>query len=103
MQPFIAALLGGLLNIAASLAGRVLLSLGFSVLTFSGLSVTLTYLRDQAVNAALGMGPVVSLLAFMKVGTAISIIFSAYAARLALQGLSAGGSVSKLVMRKTGQ
>jgi membrane protein insertase Oxa1/YidC/SpoIIIJ len=39
----------------------------------------------------------VQLLAFMKVGEAISIIFSALLVRLLLNGLSAGGTISKLV------
>ena len=56
MPLFVAALLGGLINIAATLAGRVLISLGFGVISYTGLSVTLTWLKDQAVSALTGLG-----------------------------------------------
>lgn len=98
MPAFVAMLLGGLVQIAGSLAGRVMIALGFGIVQYSGVSVTLTWLRDQALSALTGMpGQLVQLLAFMKVGEAISIIFSALGVRLLLNGLSAGGSISRLV------
>jgi hypothetical protein len=98
MPFFVASLLGGLVNIAGSLAGRVLLALGFAAVTYSGVSVTLTWLRTQVLNAAGGLSAdLLQLLSFLKVGEAISILFSALLVRLTLNGLSAGGSISKLV------
>jgi hypothetical protein len=98
MPAFVAMLLGGLVQIAGSLAGRVLLSLGFGIAQYAGVSVTLTWLKSQALSSLTGMSAqLVQLLAFMKVGEAISIIFSALLVRLLLNGLSAGGTISKLV------
>jgi len=98
MPAFVAALLGGLINIAATLAGRVLVSLGFAAITYTGLSATLDWLKDQAITAMQGLpADVVSMMGYMKVGVAISIIASALATRMLLEGLSAGGSISKLV------
>ena len=100
MPIFIAALLGGLVQVAGSLAGRVLLSLGFAAVSYTGLSASLTFLKAQALTQLGGL-PVnaVSLLAYMKVGESISVITSALVVRMVLNGLSAGGSISKLVKR----
>jgi hypothetical protein len=99
MPLFVAALLGGLVNIAATLAGRVLLSLGFGVVAYSGLSVTFDYLRDQALTRISALDPViVSMLSYMKVGVALNIIISALLVRLTLQGLSSG-VIKRLVMQ----
>jgi hypothetical protein len=91
-------LLGGLINIAGTLAGRVLLSLGFAAVTYSGVSLLLGSLKTQAVSAFSAL-PVntVNLLAFMKVGQVVSIITSALVVRATLNGLKAGGGISKLV------
>jgi hypothetical protein len=97
---FVAALLGGLVNIAGTLAGRVLLALGFASVTYGGLSATLTWLKSQAVSSFQGLpAGVMGMLSAMKVGESLSIIVSALAARMLLEGLSAGGSISKLVKR----
>jgi hypothetical protein len=93
-----AGLLGGLVQIAGTLAGRVLLSLGFSVVTYGGVSVVLGWLKSQAVGSLSGLSlEMVQLIAYLKVGEAISIVFSALVVRLTLNGLSSGGSISKLV------
>jgi len=98
MPPFVAALLGGLINIAATLAGRVLVALGFAAVTYTGLSTTLDWLKAQAVSAMQGLpADVVAMLGYMQVGVAMSIIASALATRLVLEGLSSGGAISKLV------
>lgn len=89
MPAFIAALMGALIQIVGSLVGRVLVALGMSVVTYTGMSITLTWLKSQAVTAALGLpSDVVGMLSIMKVGTSISIIFSAMLARLVVTGLS---------------
>jgi hypothetical protein len=98
MPLFIASLLGGLMNIAATLAGRVLLALGFASITYTGLSLSLDYLKAEALTAINGLpAEVVAMLSNMKVGVALSIVISAITARMVLDGLSAGGAISKLV------
>lgn len=100
MPIFVAALLGGLLNIAASLAGRVLLALGFAAVTYGGISTTLTFLKTNAVAAFSALpANTVNLLAYMKVGQVVSILTSALVVRATLNGLSAGGAISRLVKR----
>jgi len=99
MPVFVAALLGGLINIAATLVGRVLLALGVGVLTFTGFSSTIDYLKGMAVSSLSGLpAEMVSLIAFMGVGEAISIITSAVVVRMTLSGLT-GDTLKKFVFK----
>lgn len=94
-----AGLLGGLISIAGTLAGRVLIGLGISVVTYSGMAASLSWLKSQAVVAILGLPPsVVGMLSALKVGQAISIVFSAILARQVIQGLS-GDALKKWVIK----
>ncbi|WP_343590352.1 DUF2523 domain-containing protein [Paracidovorax wautersii] len=89
MPTFVAAIGGMLLNLAGSLAGQVLLSLGIAVVTYTGTDAALDKLKADALGAMSGMPrELVALLAYMKVGVAMSIIFSAVAVRLSLSGMS---------------
>jgi hypothetical protein len=98
-MPAVLAMLGGvLLNLAASLAGRVLIALGFGAVTYAGVSVTLDWLKARALDAFVGLSAqILGILSMLKIGEAISILFSALLVRLLLNGLSAGGSISRLV------
>lgn len=99
MPAFIAMLLGGLLNVAGSLVGRVLIALGLSVVTFTGLSTTLSWARTNVIGSFSSLPPeVVGMLSAMGVGEFLSIILSALAARLLLQGLT-DGSMKKWVLK----
>lgn len=89
MPVFLAALGGMLLNIAGSLAGQVLISLGISVVTYKGMEMVLDKLVVGALQAFDGLPfELVALLSFMKVGVAINIITSAVAVRLTLSGMT---------------
>lgn len=99
MPAIIAALLGGLISIAGTLAGKVLIGLGLSVATYSGLSLTLDFAKTRVIESIQSLPPeVVGMLSAMGVGQFISIIASALSARLLLQGLT-DGSIKKWVMR----
>lgn len=99
MPALVAVIMGALLQIVGSLVGRVLVALGLSVITYTGMSVTLTWLKSQAVTAALGLPPdVIGMLSVLKVGTCISIVFSAMLARMVVTGLS-GDTFKKWVLR----
>lgn len=99
MPALVAVIMGALIQIVGSLVGRVLVALGLSVITYTGMSVTLTWLKSQAVTAALGLpADVIGMLSVMKVGTSISIIFSAMLARLVVTGLQ-GDTVKKWVLK----
>jgi len=89
MPWIIAVVLQGLLALVGSFAGRALVALGISVVSYTGFSATFGWLKSGALSALNGMGAdYVNLLAYMKVGVAINIIFSALLARMVLKGLS---------------
>lgn len=88
MPAFLAALLGGLINIASTLTGRVLVALGLGVASYTGLAASLGWLKTQAVASLNGL-PVqlVQLISYLGVGQCISIISSAVLVRAAINGL----------------
>ncbi|MFI8616131.1 DUF2523 domain-containing protein [Acidovorax sp. NPDC077693] len=99
MPAFVAMLMGALINIAGTLVGRVLIALGLSVVTFTGLSSTLDWAKNN-VASSFGSMPseVVGMLSMLGVGEFLSIILSAITARMLLQGLT-DGSLKKWVLR----
>ena len=93
-------ILGGLLQIAGSLVGRALLALGFAWLSYKGVNTTIQFAKDMALSGLSGLpATALGLMSMMKVGEAISIVFSALLVRLTLAGLSQGGSIYRLVRR----
>lgn len=91
MPLFIAALIGALVQAAGTLVGKILLSLGIGYATYTGIDASITWARDFAIAklAATG-GTVVQMAGVMQVGTSISIVTSALAARMVLNGLTSG-------------
>lgn len=97
MPLWVAAILGGFIQAAGTLVGRVLVSLGIGYVTFTGVDSGITFARDSLI-ASIGQLPAtaIQVAATMKIGTAVSIITSALLARMVLQGLTSG-SVSRFV------
>lgn len=84
-------LLGGLINIVGTLVGRVLVALGLSVVTYTGMDVALDWLKGMAIDYMDGFPTqMLGMLSLLKVGTCISLVFSAMAARMLVQGLTSG-------------
>ena len=99
MPAFIAMILGGLLTIVGSMVGRVLVSLGIGVVTYTGMSVLLNWLKAMSISYLSAVpGEVLGILGLLKVGVVISIIMSAVAAKLVLSGLTSG-TVKKWVIK----
>lgn len=94
----IVSLLGGLLTVAGSLTGRVLLALGMSYVTYKGFNLGADWLLNS-IKGSFGAMPadILSFLAWMWVDRAISMIFSAYAVALSFKTM--GGNLTKLVTR----
>lgn len=99
MPWLIAVLLQGLLYLTKSFVGRALVALGLSFVTYTGVAASIGWLKTGALSAITGLDPSwVNLLSFMKVGVAISIVFSAMLTRLLITGLSSD-TVKRLVMK----
>lgn len=100
MPILVASILGGLAQVAGSLVGRVLLALGISYVTFKGFGVATDFIKGQVQTSINSMpAEVVSLLGFLWVDKAISLVFSAWSACLALK-LAGADSVTNMIVRK---
>lgn len=100
-MPAFVMMIGGLLvQIAGTLVGQVLLSIGIGFATYTGVSASLEWAKAEFISGftsgSLPAG-VVGLLALLKVGTCVSMLFSALTIRLTLSGLSAGGTLHRMV------
>lgn len=98
MNPFIAALVGGFVQAAGTMVGRVMIALGFSYVTYSGLDVSFGWIKNQ-IAAEFGGLPAQALavLSAARLGSAVAVVMSAIAARMVLAGLVDGAK--KLVVK----
>ena len=98
-MPLVWAFGGLLLQIAASLVGRVLLALGIGYVTYSGFDVGVTWLLTQIKSNISSMGSdTVSFLAWLWVDKAIGLIFSAYSAALVVK-MAGSTKLTKMVTK----
>lgn len=85
------ALVAGLASGAAQIALKVLGSLGFGYLAFTGLDALATQNEAQVVQLLSSLPPLaVQLMSVLKVGTCVKIMFSAMVMRLTIYGLDNG-------------
>jgi len=99
MPIFIAALLGGLAQAAASLVGRVLIALGIGYVTYQGLDFALANIKDLIFANLTGVpAQTLAVMARLNIGEFINIQISAISARLLLNGLTSG-SFTKMVIK----
>ena len=99
MPIFLAALLGGLVQAASSIVGRVQIALGIGYASYTGINALLNLIKSQVVSYLVGApGTVVAIMGLFKIDVAVSIIFSALAARLVLQGLTSD-KVTRMVIK----
>jgi hypothetical protein len=99
MPLFLAALLGGLVQAASSIVGRVLIALGIGYVSYTGINALLGWIKSQVVSYLVGApGTIVAIMGLLKIDVAVSIIFSALAARLVLQGLTSD-KVTRMVIK----
>lgn len=80
---------GALINIASTLIGRVLVGLGLGIATYTGMSASLNWLKASMVSSLLALPPsVVGMLSMMKVGSCVSMLFSAMIVKMTLNGMT---------------
>lgn len=93
-MPWLAAIIGNmLLSIAGSLVAQVLVGLGVGVVTYTGADMAIGWLKTNAITAFQGLpAEIVGMLALMKVGSCVAMVFSAMVMRMTLQGLTSGAS-----------
>lgn len=99
MPIFLAALLGGLVTAAGSIVGRVLIALGISYVTYSGVSVLIDWIKAEIFVRLMGMNStVLGIVGALQVDVAVNILFSAIAARFVVAGI-ASGSITRMVIK----
>jgi len=93
-----AAVVGGLAQAATSLVGRVVLALGISYVSYSGLDVLFSNL-SLSISSNMGAvgGTLGAWMGVLKIYTSINIITSAFATRLALSAVN--GTIKKAVLK----
>lgn len=91
MNPFIAALIGGFIQAAGTMVGRVMIALGFSYVAYSGLDASFGWMRSQ-IGASFGgvSAQALAVLSAARVGSAVAVVISAISARMILSGLVDG-------------
>jgi predicted naringenin-chalcone synthase len=90
--------LAGLALVAGSIAGRVLLALGVSAITYTGSTVALNAMRSTVISSFSGMpADMVNLMAFLWIDKALSVLFSGVAAALVVRGV--GNTIKKAVLK----
>lgn len=91
------ALLGGLLSIAGSMAGRVLVALGIGFVTYKGVGASTDYLINMIKTGMSGMPvEIVDFLAFCWVDKGLAMIFSTWTACAGITGITGGLTKFKL-------
>ena len=99
MPLFIAALVGALIQIAGTLVGKVLVSLGIGLVVYTGVDASISWARDLALSNIQGLpADAVGILSTMKVGVFISMVSSALVVRMTMQGLT-GGAIKRMVQK----
>lgn len=95
---FIPALMGALATVMASLIGRAVLALGIGFVTYKGLNLALEGMQQAAISSVSGIGgDAVSLLGYLWVDKAISVMFSAVTVSLSMRLIA--GSVKKMIFK----
>jgi hypothetical protein len=99
MPLILAWLLGGLVSIAGSLLGRILIGLGVGYVAYTGITSGLTYLSNLIQSNVNSAGVlVVQALGLVQFDVVVGIIFGAVTAKFVLNGL-AGGAVKKMTLK----
>jgi Protein of unknown function (DUF2523) len=98
-MPLILALIGALVRAVGPIVAQVMISLGFSFVTYTGIDFAITEAKARAMSALSSNGQLfMQFMGVFQVGTAINIIASAFIARTVLQGI-VGGKITKLVTK----
>lgn len=101
-MPILIALSGVLIQITSTLLGRVLLSLGFGMVSYTGFSILLDSIIAGLKGSFGGMSAVMlNFVAWMWVDKALSIIIAAVNTSLSIQlAGAAGGALRKWVVTR---
>lgn len=87
--------------IAAPIAVKALIGVGFAAVTYTGVNALWESVQaDIVANLSSGASSIITLLSIARVDDALVVIMSAMSAKLVLRGLSAAGAFTKLEFRR---
>lgn len=100
MPMIVSWILTGLISIVGSLAGRVLLALGFGFVEFTGVSYLIDNVKGQAVAlvSSVGGSSLAEWAGFFRIDVHVSIIISAIGLKVMFNALG-GDKVRRLVQK----
>lgn len=98
MPVILIALFSGLASVAGTIAGRVVLALGFQYVTYTGFDAVLSSVVSGIANTSGLPGVIASYVGFFRLSEAASIISGALTTRWAISGLS-NGSLTRMVLK----
>ena len=95
---FLPALIGAFAGAMGTLAGRVIIALGFGFVSYKGIDLAIGSLKDQVVSSMNGIGgDALNLAGYLWLDKALSVIFSAVAVALSMRALN--GTIKKMVAK----
>ena len=98
-MPLVALLWGFFYTAIGSIVGRILLTLGMGLVTYTGIDLLLGAARTQIFSSFAASGAVfLQFAGVLQLGTAINILLSAVVMRFTLSGVTAG-SITKMVTK----
>lgn len=97
MHALAAALLGALVSGASTLVGKVLLALGIGYASYTALNTVFDQLKGYVLSGLGSLsGTALQIAGLMQIDTAISMVLSAVAARMVLNGIQ-GGTLKRFI------
>jgi len=93
------ALLGLLIQVAGTLVGKVLISLGIGYASYKGIDVFVGAAKQQFLESLSWLSPeTMNMVGMLQVGTCVNMLCSALLARMALKGMT-GGALKSMVLK----
>lgn len=93
-MPLLLTMLGGLLvSLVENIVARAITALGIGFVAYAGVDLVLEQAKSLVKSNLSGMpAEMLALASMMGLGTALTIVFAAYATRFTLMGIKSGGS-----------
>lgn len=100
MPWIISVLLGGLLQLVGSFVGRVIVALGFGYVEYTGISMLIDSVKDDATSliSSVGASSLAEWAGFFRIDVHLSIVISAIGVKVLLNSLG-GDKVRRLVQK----
>lgn len=91
MPVWVAAIVGGFIEVCSTLVGRVLVALGIGLVTYSGLSTGLDLFKDKMAESVNSAGATAAgIIGVLQLDAAMSVLLAAVTLKMTLAGANSG-------------